>query len=721
MQAFYPEAYGVLEKKEINESVIEVNGMGVIRDGKVTFELLEGFGKDIKRSSSVEVAPSSAGNYSASVYSSFGKAGSELILRSLRAGVDTGNDQKTVATSAILRYEMTATFHVPAIEASVTVDTLQFYQYVKDILADGEALDGRYNGNLNLKDGVNDNFKNGVRVRGDILLTEDDINDVVSKAYLSHKGIDIHISDYSALSGTTENSIKNEILTSLIKVITGTIIPALFTPSPVPESSSATPSSDNGAPETEEEKEKRRYVAQLVHYKLYESETDINTETISFNFNQDSKIPLPLSANTTLLATVPKEYSDKIVTLIDLRTTEFIEKRVNITSDLNFNTDQIRSLEVEIKYDEPDVRFPSKRIDHDEFPFRTGQETYTFDYFLSKNGQGEFVEDYKYRTRISYVGRGYIDQNEGWSQWFKSQSGSLMVNFENSGFINVKCRMGDIDWSLIKMVTVEFNYPHVQGKTDTSGRLTFKEGEEEKNWSCYKYGMESNEYTYLVRYTNLDGSSYEAPMQTKTAKEINIDDLYEGAPLEADFLASYSPSLVSRIRAEVLYEDKALNISKKFTHWLDDREWHWSMNLRAGAVETFRYRYHVEYADGSFKDTDWSEPCGRNADIPVFSVTEPTSNTAKLQVNAMSLRNWENWDFAEVFVTYDDPENHLHEEFDTIFLTREHINETVEITCPAGSAKPFLCSANIYTLDGKVIPVPEQEMTRSFTLRKPEE
>ena len=200
MKVFYPEAYRILPGKDtITESTIDVSGMGVIRDGNVKFELLEGFGKDIKRESSSDFKPSSAGNYAASIWASFGKGGSELILRSLESNVKTGEDKATFATSAIIRYDLTPTFHIPAIEATVEVDTLEFYNYVKTMLEDSETLDGRYRGHLDLKEGINDNFKDGVWVRGNTLLTEADISNIASKAFLAGKGITIRISDYSAL------------------------------------------------------------------------------------------------------------------------------------------------------------------------------------------------------------------------------------------------------------------------------------------------------------------------------------------------------------------------------------------------------------------------------------------------------------------------------------------------------------------------------------------
>ncbi len=728
MRVFYPEAFRILpEKDKITDSTIDVNGLGVIRDGNVKFELLEGFGKDIKRDSSSDFKPSSAGNYAASIWASFGKGGSELILRSLESNVKTGDDSATIATSAIIRYDLTPSFHIPAIDATVDVDTHEFRLYVKQLIEDSQTSEGK----IDFQDTQSSYYRyraknrsryhskyQKVRIKGNMLVTDDDISDITAKAFSAQKGITIHISDYTALQGTSENDLSNEIMRSLIQVITGTIIPYLFTPSPAPQYPAPEAGSDS---DSKEDQKEREYAAKKIHYSLTEGEVEGKHEHIHFTFSKDAQLLLPLSANSTLMATVPAEYADKIVHRIDLETTEFFEKTVNVSSDLNFNVDQIRSLEVEILYDEPDVRFPNKRPSHFEFAFKTGQEVYSVNFFCSKNKNGDIIEDYKYRTRISYVGRGTINQNEGWSEWFKTKTSSLMVNFENSGFINVNCKMGDIDWSLIKTVTVEFNYPHVQGKTDTSAKLIFREGDGEKVWSCYKYGKESNEYTYLVRYKNLDDSEYAAPLKTATNKDLSIDDLYEGAPLEADFLVSYSDSLVKAIRAEVHYKDDALKIDKKFTQWMDNREWHWRMNLRAGAVQTFRYRYHVEYADGTFMDTDWSAPCGRNADIPVFSVTEPTSNTAKISVNGMALRNWEDWDFAEVFVSYKDPENKINQDFDVIVLSSDHLTETLEVQCPAGTAKPFLCSACIYTKDGKVYEVEEKEMTRTFTLRKPEE
>lgn len=730
MKLFYPRAHEKLESDGISPSFLELGGLGVVKDAKVTLGLYEGFGKEMQRSASTEVIPAHSGNYAAPLYASFGKAGSELMLRCLRASTEIGGHESSVPTSATVNYTMKAPFYVPAIEATITVKARDFYKYVKDSIEDEKTLDGMYFGYLDTDGGVKGNFENGVIVFGEVLLSEKEIKNKVRSFHKKKGGIQIDIADYSALSVSSKDEVSEKIINSMIDIVTNSIVPSLFeiTPVPTPTPSTDTSSSSSSgkdAEKSEEEKKADDYVAKMVHYKLKDTVKQTEITDITFTFTKSSMVYQDVPAGCTIAAIVPEKYKDNLITYVDLQNTEFVESRVNVSADLDFAAYHISSLELEMIYDKKDVRFTeTSRPIHEEYVFKTGEESFTFKFFLAKDKSGDYMADYRYRTKVNYVGKGPIGDNDGWSDWKEVQTHNLLIGFADMGFINVECRAGDIDWDLLKSFTVDINYPAVQGKPDTATKLIFKSGDEKKSWSCFKYGKDSNEYTYEVQYVDLDGNTYNAPMRTTALKEITIDDLYEGQPLEANFLVDYSPDYVNKVMVEVAYDDDKLKVHKKFQQWIEDGggSWRWSMNLRKGGVEEFRYRYYVSYKDGSgTKYTDWVGPVGRKDDIEPFSVSAPNVVSANIMVQATPLRNWADWDFANVFVRYVDKENGINFDADVIILDPGHLTERVTVNCPPETAKPFLCSAEIYTKDGKLYTIEEKEYTRAFTLTKPAE
>lgn len=718
MELLYPEAYAYYDANKntdkISEAAIQLSNMGVIKNGTTKFEIWEGFGKDIKRESSTEAKPSSSGNYATPLYASFGKWGSQLVAKSLRVSTDTDDGLKAIPTTAIVRYEIEVPFHVPALKAKVVVDTDDFYHYLTELFSDENSLNGTYRGRLNTKeDGVADNFKNGVGVRGEILLSEEDIEDLLTKYHESNKTGIVQIQDYSAIAGTGDLDLRGEILKSVLGIVTNQIIPAMFEPSPVPTKTDTEASGSVYAGQDPDE------VARMVYYRFKDSEESTEKKHIEYDFSMQSMTVLPLCASTTLLAVVPKDYADKVVTLINLESTEFNDHRVNISSPIDFGANKISTIELIVRYDEPDARFPDdKQVKEDDFTFKTGTETFGFSYFESKDNNGKFLPEFKYKTKVSYKGKGHIDQNEGWSEWMKTSTHNLLIKPETTGFISVECEMGDIDWDIIKRVDVTFTYPPALGKTDAQDTLRFKKDEGVKNWNCYRYGSQSDEYTYEVTYEDLNGSRYSAPKKSSTALHICVDDLYEGPALEGEFSVNFSPTIVEYVRVYVDYDGKVEH------HDLKENEkcWTWKKSLRKGSPETFRYKYYVAYKDTTSSETEWSAPCGKGSAIPIYTVEmKPLAATsAKIQVSAQLLAMWDKFAFVQVFATYDDPDHGIHHEFEAFTLDKANMTKTLDLPCPPNSAKPFKISAVVYDLDGLDHPYEEKEYSRSCMLPKPQ-
>ena len=253
---------------------------------------------------------------------------------------------------------------------------------------------------------------------------------------------------------------------------------------------------------------------------------------------------------------------------------------------------------------------------------------------------------------------------------------------------------------------------------DAQDTLRFKKDEGVKNWNCYRYGSQSDEYTYEVTYEDLNGSRYSAPKKSSTALHICVDDLYEGPALEGEFSVNFSPTIVEYVRVYVDYDGKVDH------HDLKENEkcWTWKKSLRKGSPETFRYKYYVAYKDTTSSETEWSAPCGKGSAIPIYTVEmKPLAATsAKIQVSAQLLAMWDKFAFVQVFATYDDPDHGIHHEFEAFTLDKANMTKTLDLPCPPNSAKPFKISAVVYDLDGLDHPYEEKEYSRSCMLPKPQ-
>lgn len=711
MQLFYPDAYELLRKKGIpSPTQVELGGIGQVKKGKATIEFLEGFEDDLKISASSEETPSLSGNFGCPFHITFDKHGAAAIQHDLSFTYNTSRGT-AIPTSITVRYNLTTHFFIPSIEATVKLDSYQFYTRMKNLIHEEETLHGKYNGPLSTNGGVKGSFEHGVVVNGQVYLTETDITNTLVKYRGDKTILDIDTKDYSALATAQESEVNDKIISSLIEIVSKSVIPSLFESSPLPDeiAESSYGSSDPSNPE--------KRVANMIHYKLRDDVVDSDSLHRGINFKKSSLLELDLAASSTLVALIPDKYADKVIRMVNVDNSEFVYKYLQIGCSLDLALKRINLLELRVIYDEKDARFSTKRYEG-YFPFHTGSETYEFEFPLAKDAKGEFLTKYRYSFRFYYAGKGSVGNEE---TWVESDAPNITLSPEIMGFISVDCQLGDVDWNLVKDIKVDFNYPEVQGETDTSGFAHFTSAADPvQNWTCFKYGKSSNEYTYKIHYIDIDGGEYETPEMRSAADHLLINDLYEGKPLKAAFHVEFSSDFVRSVRVEVKYED---NLPDTYT-FNEPGDWVWQKRVRAGADETFRYRYYIVYQSGKteYRDKEWSAPCGRDTDIDPLELMDITVIPIKFQVIGTVLFADPKWILANVFVKYIDEDKDTYIELDPIPLTPDKQMDSVSFNIPAGERKPFLCAVELFSSNPEDYVSFEQECPRaSLTIIPPKQ
>ena len=567
IKIFYPVAYQRLydDTRQFTQDAKEVISLGCFqaKEGTCSLELMGGLeGDRFKRYQSGENHPSLSGTFNNAFSATFGDLGAQLMLDTLKGNVTKDATGVTIPTLSIVRYELTGEFFIPAVQLTIHVETETIHQKLREIIQRQVVQE------KSIK------FKVGSYcfvTQGKVYLNRPAIREIleVGKTAL----VNITESDFSSLAGAASTDFLDKIRDSVMDVITGSILTSVFTPVPV---------QDSGA-------------AGEVTYTLQDELPENGKQSFDLTFSKNTTVPLTLHANGSLFACVSKEHQKSLITDVDLSHTEFMKRSVAVSCQPNLYVDQIESVVVHCEYDHKDARFRKDLRYAADLEFKTGDDCHIFDFFMCKDASGKFMEDFVYKTQVNFIGK----KAGEWSAEKRMTETVLKVTYENLGYLNVKCRVGDVDWKQVERVFVWLDYPAAANEKDTSVRLEFREGDTEKAWNCYKYGQASKEYRYRVVFQDKDGAEYpESPAyKTTSTDSLVIDDLYLGQAMEADFRISSIPESVDYILLDVYYSDEKLHIAKKDSHSFrgDDREWHWQMRLQEGAVEKIRYVYTVVY------------------------------------------------------------------------------------------------------------------------------
>ena len=698
MKLYYPDAYKRMEQDK-KAGVFDKNKSGFTlgavqaTDGKAMVELWQGFDANhFVKYISPEHKPNLNGNFSTSFMASLQDLAAESMLNSLKGGYKT-IDGKLIKIDSNIHYELTVPLMVPSIEATVNVT----YDTVYESLM--QALKIPYT-----KVRRKEKMVSRPTSAFSTAFTAKTINNTLNKiAAEKDKGVDITLVDYSAIAGIQQDEISNKILNALTDSVCGTLLSKIFTLNPV-----------SGNQKDSEQT-----------YSILDDIPEL--DDIHFTLSKKQFINMSLPANCSMFAQVPAEYEDDLINVVDLGSLSVARAEAQITCQENLNPEQIDAIEVMCQYDQKDSLFKNSQSGGPTpFLFKKDGDVKYFRYYVAKDASGNFHWNFKYKTRIQFIGRPASE----WSEWRDDGFGDLNITYENIGFLNVNCHIDDVDWDVVKSVFVDISYPAAKDKNDTSKKIVLSQEKPSEKWGCYKYGHTSDEYQYSVRYLDIDGSEYprDPKVITTANNDLSIRDAYSGQSMKGTFRVNYNNTQGAKVILDVYYRDEAKGIDKKETHSFQDGawEWEWKMRVQEGAVEKIRYVYQVFYGDGSASDRQEFYATGRNLDIPMFTVPyrlvqpkpEIQEKENTLMIVGEGLFMNDKWAYAMVEVKYEDPENNIYFN-EPKFLTRDKKNETVSVKCPANAVKPFICSATLVDTNGTPTPVPETACSNFFNVMPP--
>ncbi|WP_298900984.1 hypothetical protein [uncultured Psychroserpens sp.] len=682
---------------------------GTWKDGTVRLEILEGLGDTFKKSSSSEVKPSLTASNSAAVYATFGVEGAQLMFDALSKGFKTkkGTDEKT-PIQAIVRYDLKGYAHIPNLEVKVRAKGTQIYEflqtqketYKKHIQQGKRTKTKKFLGVTYSKKTTTYDHK--------VDVDKEDINSLVEQM-IDRKVVRIEITDYGDMASNSaeKKEVEDNLRKSLMELIFGTIIKSFFETAFIGDSKDEDEGEEGASTGTSIQPDsdlklthRDKRVKNQDHYYYFRNDIKkTSVSDINFHFKKNGVVEFLRYPNGTLSVQLTESERKAAVRYIDVSSPEVQMLEVQVKVNADFVLDNIDSVIVNVNYKQKDHKSGIVRQNAKSFLFETGEEVFTFRVSMARNAKGELVDFYNAEAKISYKGTADAPPP---IQLNNISDRVLNVSYDKLGFITTQVTAGDIDWTMVKEVVVDMEYKAEPNKPDSKKQIRLNQESLSDTWKCFMYGHEDKSYRYKKKWIYLDGTQSESDYIEDTREVLSIDDDLVGRA-KASFDVLMDTNSVTTAKVEIIYEDKANVITEEFSKWFTGSEtWDWSMRLREGATNSFKYRHFVQYVDGLVVTSDW-EVAKSDEDIPPIDLKR---HRQALTIDG-GLLDWTKWKMVYATVSYKDTNNN-YEKQDTIRLDQSDFLKTFEILSFHPGGNEFECTLK-YAGDGKVVDIPMEK------------
>lgn len=430
VKALYKDAAEILENDYLcRNAVIRLSPAPNCLSGVAKMELLEGLGDDFKRTPCAEVPPALTGNFASTFYASFGPEGAQLMYDALKSGF-TENGEKVTPTEAVVRYSLKVPAYVPPLKAHVHIDVQDVYHTFEDLDGEHNLFDAYTSDTIHTGKGGDGNWKS-VKTNGRVYLADDTITKVVNDYIHNSKTVTFDIEDLSAFASSDKDILTEQLISSLITMVSSNVIPSLFEPVPL----SMQEKEGLKVPEDPHKNDNTHTVSHSV-YKLKDTVDFETTQDIDFDFTKAGTMMIPLEANQLIISSIPADQVDSLVKIVDISDPLFSMLSIPVSVNALFAEDNIFAVDVEVKYEQQDARTGFMKKGQKAYQFKNETEMYQFRAGLARDSEGKDLREYQYRSRIVYRGQGSsLKAGENtWTEWQKSDASSIVVSYEKLGF-----------------------------------------------------------------------------------------------------------------------------------------------------------------------------------------------------------------------------------------------------------------------------------------------
>jgi hypothetical protein len=638
--------------------------------GTVRLDMLEGMGTTFKRSSSPETTPTLHGTNKAALWATFGSEGAQLMWGSLNPKPQQGGTATESPIQANITYKLEGLARLPGIRVTVTARGSAVYQELRKRTMVYEQV-------------------------GDSRWTYPQISEL-TKTLVESRVIDIRWDDYGIPSSDpAADAVKQQLEQAVMGVITNQIVGLFFKAFEF----QGLKDEDLGTTFTHTTGGKPGSRLWLNEYK------ESFDQSISFTMEKSQNFRFPAAPQTSLLPCFTPDQRARLVHVVDVGTPEIRVMTVQVYMNADFKTDRIANITATLSYRQFDSVVNGWVEASDSMVFQTGNEVFAFRTRLARDARGRLIDSYDAKAQINYIG---VAQSPPPIVIKGISDRALTFSYDRLGYVKVEVQAGDIDWSQIKDVYVDFVYTAAQNEADAKGSVHLSEAALKGQWSTSKHGQVTNAYQYSTRYVYKDGREETDKTRTDDRGTLVIHDTLVGR-LRRTFDVALDPATTSAILLKVRYEAPPADPEETRHVFNESGSWEYVRPLQEHAPTTLKYAYDIQYKDGQFDHVPWAT---LTADLDLPPITARRYKFS-IVVDGGGL-DWTKWRVASVEVSYADAA-HAYLKQDTLRLTKDNPLVAVEVLAFSPSAREYEYRATLVPYGGQPVQVPATGGTTKAT------
>ena len=671
LERILPKAFANLQKKTENRIILSPADA---TDGNCSLELSGDTGDgSVVKYVSRNVKPSLNGDFRASFIATLGREGAQLMWMALHSD-EEGSGRKRVsgATHTLVRYSLTGHAVIPALDIEVIATGADVYTYLKNQVGDENP---------------------SVAKDGKTVLSKESIDEIMHSADFLSSVVKVKMMDMDGYLPPEQKQANMDLANTLVSSTTEQIISELF---------QEIPGIDYLADRETETTEENGDGGKTTYYVLAnKTEEQLKHFFYKLSVKKNTVIPINLYAQGNVFYSMTKAQMDRLIKICNLTNAGVMYRDVPINCYARFEKDQIEAIHVNVEFSPSNPKYDAYSTD-EQFKFEPDkkQAMFYYNYPVSASKDCPDIETLRYQTGIVYSG-----EKVKWSEMFETDKNQIIISYESLGYLDLTCNAFGVDWDVVSEVVVKIRYLGAEDKPTSSTEIHLKEDERTAQWSCFKYGSDSNEYAYSVDYYNRDFTEAHLPEQRGVASSLFIEDMLEGV-VSASFVVGFDQDDVSQVDLFVSHA----GIIDTYT-FNSPGVYNWSRRLMKGESKEFTYRYIVRYANSPAEELPWSEPVTDPTQVQPLTVNR-SDKTLLLMSGGFP---WADWPQAIVQVEYPDGNNVISDVY-----PMSEAEPKVQIKIKARDrSKKFRCTVVLIDNSGEPHTLPSEEADFVFNLKAP--
>lgn len=597
--------------------------------GSVRLDILEGLGSTFKRNSISNAHPTLSGENTAALWATFGTEGANLLYK-LFAGKEhlpaNAPETEIQPTLASIYYELEGYAHVPAIRVIIKTEPAKLYRRLQErCRAELVRIDPPPAASISPR------VDRSLAVP--TIMPRDRFESIVRE--IQQKSPDlltINWEDWGIPPGETKvDDIKDKLQQMVMENVVNQITDRFCKQFEVQQK-------DGMERQVEFIQYPEGYIPPPIEFRLA--------------YSQNTRFKI--YPQSSLIACLTESERKELVRIVDVGSPLLQVMEVPVYTNADFDGDRIANITVNMKYRQFDTLTNTwiEQSADPPFVFRTGKEVFTFRTRLARNTQGQLIDKYDATAKVNYIGTassppqielpGITDR-------------ALTFSYDRLGYIKVHVTAGQVDWTQIAGVTINFEYPPTAGReSDGEGQVSLSAAQPQGNWSCSKRGNTSNTYKYTVSY------HYKPPRQPDRdpppanfteAESLIINDNLVGR-ISKTFSVVMDPQSVELVTVKVRYRSSAKapyeQEQKEFT---SSGSWEYTRILDSDDLTTIEYSYDIVYSQDQVIESSPQWCPVADEDVPPPIKAKRYKLTIRADGDGL---DWSKWRKATVSLNYKD-------------------------------------------------------------------